>query len=169
MNLVRTCGTIEGGLPSSIYTTMIINIILDFIVGLIPFLGDLLDAAFKANTRNVALLENHLIKKHMPAPERERRKKNNITEHPGLEPFPEDADLLPAYSQQAPQGRVPPGQAQQYSQGHAQQYSQGSTPQYSQGQSQQYSDEQPLRQNERSHLEEAGQPKAKKWYTFNRS
>ncbi|CAJ2645489.1 unnamed protein product [Trifolium pratense] len=39
---------------------MLINIILDFGVGLVPFLGDIADAIFRANTRNAILLEQHL-------------------------------------------------------------------------------------------------------------
>lgn len=42
---------------------MWLNIILDFAVGLIPFVGDMADAVFKANTRNAIVLEKHLRKK----------------------------------------------------------------------------------------------------------
>lgn len=59
----RTCCQVEGGLPTSIRIKMLINIILDFAVGLVPFLGDLADAVFRANTRNAALLEEHLRQK----------------------------------------------------------------------------------------------------------
>lgn len=59
----RTCCQVEGGLPSSVRIHMLINIILDFVVGLVPFLGDLADALFRANTRNAALLEEHLRQK----------------------------------------------------------------------------------------------------------
>lgn len=56
--VVRTCS--EIGLPAAIYIRMIFNIVLDFLVGLVPFLGDLADAAYKANTRNAIILENYL-------------------------------------------------------------------------------------------------------------
>lgn len=59
----RTCCQVEGGLPTAIRVKMLINIILDFAVGLVPFLGDLADALFRANTRNAALLEEHLRQK----------------------------------------------------------------------------------------------------------
>ncbi|KKP00545.1 hypothetical protein THAR02_07349 [Trichoderma harzianum] len=59
----RTCCQVEGGLPSSIRLQMLFNIILDFAVGLVPFIGDLADAVFRANTRNAALLEEHLRQK----------------------------------------------------------------------------------------------------------
>ncbi|UKZ68991.1 uncharacterized protein TrAtP1_010010 [Trichoderma atroviride] len=59
----RTCCQVEGGLPTSVRLQMLINIVLDFAVGLVPFLGDLVDAVFRANTRNAALLEEHLRQK----------------------------------------------------------------------------------------------------------
>jgi hypothetical protein len=39
---------------------MIGNVAADFLLGSIPFVGDLLDVAFKANRRNAGLLEQHL-------------------------------------------------------------------------------------------------------------
>ncbi len=36
------------------------NILLDTLAGTVPFIGDLFDVAFKANTRNVKLLNEHL-------------------------------------------------------------------------------------------------------------
>jgi hypothetical protein len=39
---------------------MLGNVALDTIVGGVPLLGDLFDAGWKANTRNLALLESHL-------------------------------------------------------------------------------------------------------------
>ncbi|RDA93349.1 hypothetical protein CP533_0337 [Ophiocordyceps camponoti-saundersi (nom. inval.)] len=59
----KTCCQIEGGLPSSIKAQMMMNVAFDFAVGLVPFLGDLADAVFKANTRNCMLLEQHLREK----------------------------------------------------------------------------------------------------------
>lgn len=73
----KTCCQIDGGLPFNVKIMMLINIVIDFIIGIVPFLGDLVDAMFKANTRNVILLEQHLrekgqkeLKKQgMPVPE----------------------------------------------------------------------------------------------------
>lgn len=42
---------------------MVINIVLDFIIGLIPLLGDIFDIAFKANVRNLEILEKYVEKK----------------------------------------------------------------------------------------------------------
>ncbi|KAI5816284.1 hypothetical protein BZA77DRAFT_368900 [Pyronema omphalodes] len=50
----------EAKLPNSVLIRMIFNIALDFVVGLIPIIGDLADIAYKANTRNAILLEDHL-------------------------------------------------------------------------------------------------------------
>ena len=60
---MRSCDKIDGGLPGSLKFRMLLNIILDFAVGLVPFIGDLADAAFHANTRNVVLLEEYLRQK----------------------------------------------------------------------------------------------------------
>lgn len=51
---------IQFDLPKTILLRMVANIIIDAIVGVVPFFGDLFDTAWKANTRNVDLLEAHL-------------------------------------------------------------------------------------------------------------
>ena len=66
------CCKVEGGLNSSIRLRMLLNIVLDFVVGLVPFIGDLADAAFKCNTRNLRLLETVLDKKYKPTRRDER-------------------------------------------------------------------------------------------------
>jgi hypothetical protein len=69
--LVPGLGDIAGGLaavyalrvarnlraPPEIQAHMLTNIALDALVGMVPLLGDLFDFAFKAQTRNLALLE----------------------------------------------------------------------------------------------------------------
>ena len=45
------------GAPRSVLMRMSGNVMIDALFGAIPFLGDLFDAGFKANTRNLALLE----------------------------------------------------------------------------------------------------------------
>ena len=54
----RTCTQAE--LPAALKSRMIFNIILDFAIGLVPVLGDIGDAFFRCNTKNAALLYNHL-------------------------------------------------------------------------------------------------------------
>lgn len=46
--------------PATLKGKMVMNIVLDFAVGLVPILGDVADAVFKANTRNVGLLYGYL-------------------------------------------------------------------------------------------------------------
>ncbi|BED88580.1 hypothetical protein PspMM1_10480 [Pseudoalteromonas sp. MM1] len=48
------------GVSKRIKTKMIINMLIDFVGGLVPFFGDIFDAFFKANTRNTRLLKKHL-------------------------------------------------------------------------------------------------------------
>lgn len=46
--------------PSAVAARMMGNVLLDVGVGTIPLLGDLFDVAFKANTRNMTLLEPYM-------------------------------------------------------------------------------------------------------------
>jgi hypothetical protein len=39
---------------------MLMNVVLDCVIGFIPFIGDIADAIYKCNTRNAILLEKHL-------------------------------------------------------------------------------------------------------------
>ncbi|MGH7509021.1 MAG: DUF4112 domain-containing protein [Gemmatimonadales bacterium] len=48
------------GAPRSTINRMIANVAIDTIVGWVPLLGDLFDVGWKANLKNVALLEQHL-------------------------------------------------------------------------------------------------------------
>jgi len=65
-NLILNMLKVEGRLPLHIILMMLFNLVLDFAVGLVPLLGDLADAAFKCNGKNVRLLEQHLDKKYKP-------------------------------------------------------------------------------------------------------
>jgi hypothetical protein len=57
------CQKIEGGLPQQLRARMVFNIMVDFAIGLVPILGDVADALFRANTRNAWLLEAYLTKR----------------------------------------------------------------------------------------------------------
>ena len=48
------------GAPASLQRRMLANVAVEFGGGLVPVLGDLFDMAFKANLRNLDLLERHL-------------------------------------------------------------------------------------------------------------
>lgn len=47
------------GVPTATLLRMAGNIILDAVIGAVPVLGDLFDAAWKSNLRNVELLDRH--------------------------------------------------------------------------------------------------------------
>jgi Domain of unknown function (DUF4112) len=49
------------GAPRSVLMRMSGNVLLETLVGAIPFAGDLFDAGFKANARNIALLERYQL------------------------------------------------------------------------------------------------------------
>lgn len=92
--VLRTCSKVDDGLPSAIRGKMIMNIILDFAVGLVPFLGDVADALFRANTRNVILLEEHLKEKGA------RAMAGSYPSQPQADPRFEPQDAPPAYESQ---------------------------------------------------------------------
>lgn len=48
------------GLPRTTLTRMVFNLVLDAVFGSVPFVGDFFDVAWKANSKNLALLESHL-------------------------------------------------------------------------------------------------------------
>lgn len=48
------------GIPRAVVWRMVLNLGVDAVIGLIPFAGDLLDIAWKANVKNVRLLEQAL-------------------------------------------------------------------------------------------------------------
>jgi len=48
------------GAPKPVLARMVLNVALDTIVGVVPVVGDLFDVAWKANTRNMALLERYI-------------------------------------------------------------------------------------------------------------
>lgn len=73
MMVVKTCEGIDGGLPARLRYSMLVNVIIDFIIGLVPFIGDLADAVYKCNTRNAVLLEKHLREKGAKVLKRQSR------------------------------------------------------------------------------------------------
>ena len=55
---------VRHGAPAPVLTRMGLNIAADTAVGAIPVIGFLFDMAFKANTRNLNLLRQHLAETH---------------------------------------------------------------------------------------------------------
>ncbi|CAK3863338.1 Hypothetical predicted protein [Lecanosticta acicola] len=120
--LMRKSMQVEGGLPSSLKLRMLINILIDFAVGLVPIIGDLADAAFKCNTKNLRLLEVHLDKKYRPShterderdmPDKGRRVENRKSGiyHPRDPPpatvFDDSDDDLPINMEDTRRGQAP--------------------------------------------------------------
>jgi hypothetical protein len=52
------------GAPASVQGRMVVNLALDGVIGLVPLAGDLFDFAFKAHSRNHALLSRWLATPH---------------------------------------------------------------------------------------------------------
>lgn len=59
----------KQGAPKSLQLRMILNILVDVMLGAIPIVGDLFDFMWKANNRNLALLERYQA---APKPTRQR-------------------------------------------------------------------------------------------------
>lgn len=56
----------ELGVPKVVQLRMVFNVAIDALVGVVPIAGDLFDVAWKANNRNMALLERHAYEEHRP-------------------------------------------------------------------------------------------------------
>ena len=48
------------GLPIFVIGQMVVNMVIEGVVGVIPFFGDIFDFIFKSNRRNVRLMQNYL-------------------------------------------------------------------------------------------------------------
>ncbi|KAG9287581.1 hypothetical protein G9A89_019642 [Geosiphon pyriformis] len=57
--LIRTAKQV-GDLPTSLIYQMMMNVLIDLVLGLVPIVGDLADFVFKCNSRNAALLHEFL-------------------------------------------------------------------------------------------------------------
>jgi hypothetical protein len=49
----------NNGASGFLLARMVLNILIDAIVGMVPLLGDIFDIAFKANIRNMKLMQQH--------------------------------------------------------------------------------------------------------------
>lgn len=54
------------GVPRATVARMVGNVLVDFLIGDIPIIGDLFDFVFKSNRRNLELLERHLATQRAP-------------------------------------------------------------------------------------------------------
>lgn len=46
--------------PNTLILRMLVNVLVDFVGGIVPIVGDAFDAVWKANSRNVDLLESYV-------------------------------------------------------------------------------------------------------------
>lgn len=49
----------KNGASGYVMARMVLNVLIDALVGIVPLLGDLFDFAFKANMRNMRLMQQH--------------------------------------------------------------------------------------------------------------
>ena len=53
------------GVPREKITRMLANVGIEAVAGSVPILGDLFDMSFKANLRNIAIIEEHLAERDL--------------------------------------------------------------------------------------------------------
>ena len=54
----------ELGVPKVVQLRMVFNVAIDALIGIVPVVGDLFDVAWKANERNVVLLDHYAYEEH---------------------------------------------------------------------------------------------------------
>ena len=47
------------GVPKDVFARMVTNVAIEGVVGAVPFIGDMFDVGFRANRRNVKILQEH--------------------------------------------------------------------------------------------------------------
>jgi hypothetical protein len=52
------------GLPRALIKQMVVNLLIDFALGFVPILGDVIDIFYKANQKNVRLMERWWVSQH---------------------------------------------------------------------------------------------------------
>jgi len=100
--VIRTCEQVKPPLPANVRSRMQLNLAIDFIIGLVPFIGDIADAIYKCNTRNAVLLENELRK-------RGEKRLKAANQQPGIDPsLPENYDYGSDEDRMVAQNGPPP-------------------------------------------------------------
>lgn len=113
---VRRMSKVKCGLGGSTVIFMLMTILVDFLVGLIPFVGDLADASMKANSRNVRLLEKRLDAVYKPKALRDEEAKLPEDQRPApatvYEDFSDEEEQRRGYSpERNDHGNITPPQA----------------------------------------------------------
>lgn len=62
LQLLWITKNLDNGFPLDLQILFLVNIAIDFGLGLIPFVGSLVEIGYKANSRNYLLLEKHLTR-----------------------------------------------------------------------------------------------------------
>lgn len=62
LTILQTARKLDDGMPLDLQLLFLLNILIDFLLGLIPIVGDLVEVGYKANLRNFLLLEKHLTR-----------------------------------------------------------------------------------------------------------
>ncbi len=57
---------VRRGVPGVVVQRMLLNVAIDAFVGVVPLFGDVFDAAYRSNEKNLALLERHLGERRRP-------------------------------------------------------------------------------------------------------
>jgi hypothetical protein len=78
---------------------MLLNIAIDFLIGIVPIVGDLADASFRANSKNVRLLEKRLDAVYKPEAQKKRDRDSNLPPATVIEEFSDDDEKLPRHRQ----------------------------------------------------------------------
>lgn len=62
LQLLLLSRRLDDGFPLDLQLLFLVNVSIDFLLGLIPFVGSLIEIGYKSNSRNYLLLEKHLIR-----------------------------------------------------------------------------------------------------------
>lgn len=92
LQVVSKAGQIEGGLPVQLRLKMMMNVTFDFIIGLIPLVGDFINIIYKCNLRNFVLLEKYLVEKYSEQTPHLPNKPVNNSKHM-MRPIPDRPNL----------------------------------------------------------------------------
>lgn len=64
LHFISICCRIDD-LSTQVKLRMFLNVVFDFLLGLLPVLGDILDVLFRANIRNAALFEHYYLNREL--------------------------------------------------------------------------------------------------------
>jgi len=80
--VIEAADKIDGGLPSALYSMMMVNLAIEYGLGLVPFIGDMIGVFYKANSRNALLLEKYLYERGAENMKKQTHMQNEISKIP---------------------------------------------------------------------------------------